>query len=300
MFHITVCPICQNKNFVNLFKCRDHTKSKEWFQLIQCSHCQFTMTSPRPDVNNLGAYYNASNYISHSDTSKGLINKLYKSVRSFTLQLKLNWIQQLVGQGKVIDIGSGAGYFLNTCHKAGYHVIGIEPDEQARAQTYNKFNLICHPESYLDEIKNHDADLITMWHVLEHVPDLVSRLNQIHRILKPSGYAIIAVPNCNSFDAKYYQSHWAGYDVPRHLWHFKPKNMLELASHNGFECIQIKPMVFDAFYVSMLSASYKGTPISFLFGSLIGFISNLVAFFSKEKRYSSQVYVFKKSEKTPV
>ncbi|MBK9107950.1 MAG: class I SAM-dependent methyltransferase [Saprospiraceae bacterium] len=294
MHQITKCPICGEADFIPLFDCKDYTQSQEWFSLIRCKHCQFTMTSPRPDTIDLGNYYKANNYISHSDTSKGLINKLYKFVRNFTLHLKIRWIQNLQKKGKLIDIGSGAGYFLDACKKSGYDVIGIEPDEPSRNLSFHKFKVECFPESHLDTIGDKEVDLITMWHVLEHVPELASRLKQIQRILKPSGFAIIAVPNCNSFDANYYQSQWAAYDVPRHLWHFSPDNIIQLLGQHGFECIKIKPMFFDAFYVSMLSESYKSNPLALIKGSFIGLLSNILACFSKKAKSSSQVYVFRK------
>ncbi|MBK8955571.1 MAG: class I SAM-dependent methyltransferase [Saprospiraceae bacterium] len=296
MYFVPFCPVCNHSKFTKQFSCIDYTVSRSSFEIVQCEHCKLLLTSPRPENQELGKYYQSKTYISHSDSSEGLINKLYKSIRHLTLWMKLRWLKNLSDRGTLIDIGSGAGYFLNACKKQGYQVTGIEPDETTRNLSIEKFQLSCYSESYLEEIKNETADLITMWHVLEHVPEPGSRLQQINRILKDSGYLIIAVPNCDSFDAKYYREFWAGYDVPRHVWHFKPNQLIELAKHHQLECVEIKPMIFDAFYVSILSEKYKKNIFGLLLGGLIGMLSNINAAFAKTPKFSSQVYIFKKSK----
>ena len=134
-------------------------------------------------------------------------------------------------------------------------------------------------------------DLITMWHVLEHVhaPDEV--LNRLKDKLKPEGSLIIAVPNPDSTDAKHYRSYWAGWDVPRHLWHFDPPAMSKMMATLGFVHQATYPMWFDAFYVSLLSERYhKGfAPMAIFWGG----ISNLKGLFDKKRKCSSQIYVFK-------
>jgi len=296
MHQITECPICNNNQFIEQLTCQDYTCSNEHFKIVSCTHCKFFLTNPRPAVEDLGKYYNSEQYISHSDTSSGWINRLYKIVRNFTLKHKVKFVRHwMKNEGRLLDIGSGAGYFVNACNKHGIACMGIEPDQKTRERSVTQFSIDCRPESELDHLSNESFDAITLWHVLEHVPDLNKRMQQIHRLLKPNACAIIAVPNHLSFDAQHYQHFWAGYDVPRHLWHFSELDLQNLAQKHGFSMVQILPMNFDAFYVAMLSEKYKQSTLSFIKGIVIGMISNLISWTSKSHKSSSQIYVLKKS-----
>ncbi len=296
MVQITQCPICNQGEFNKFLRINDHSISSESFDVIECSTCHFLMTSPRPDSDQLGRYYESSDYISHSDTNAGLINKLYRFVRNYTLNQKVNLVQKLNKNPFILDIGSGAGYFMSQCKSARFKCVGIEPDEKTREQSIQKFNIEVYPEDHLNKIEKESVDIITLWHVLEHVPELQKRIQQIETCLKPNGYLIIAVPNAQSYDAKYYQSFWAGYDVPRHLWHFTPQTINKLLSAHPFNLFETRNMYFDSFYVSMLSEKYKQRFAPLLKGLAIGFISNCRALFSKQPLYSSQIYIFKKRD----
>lgn len=294
MISITKCPICNLERFESFLKIKDHSISGEYFNLEICASCRFIITSPRPDTEQLGAYYQSENYISHSDTNTGLVNKIYRRIRQFTIKQKLALIRKFHQNPKLLDIGSGAGYFLNECQTQGFNCFGIEPDLNTRSNSINKFNIQVFDELYINQIPAESVDVITMWHVLEHVPELNQRLEEIRKILKPNAYLIIAVPNCNSFDASYYKEYWAGYDVPRHLWHFTPETIINLLRRYSFSHIETRPMYFDAYYVAMLSEKYKGNFAGLARGFVTGFISNAIASFSKNNRYSSQIYIFRK------
>jgi 2-polyprenyl-3-methyl-5-hydroxy-6-metoxy-1,4-benzoquinol methylase len=252
------------------------------------------VTSPRPIDSDLSKYYHSEQYISHSNTSKGIVNKLYHLVRKFTLKKKLSIIKSNQNSINLLDIGSGAGHFLNFCKLNKVQSIGIEPDDTTRNTSANQFNIEVYNESKLNEFKDSNFTVITLWHVLEHVSQLSKRLLQIHRILSQDGILVIAVPNCSSFDAKYYNNFWAGYDVPRHLFHFTPKTMNHLIKNHGFFIESVIPMYFDAMYVSILSERYKKSWISIPKGLCIGIISNIIAFLKNNNSYSSQIYILKK------
>jgi 2-polyprenyl-3-methyl-5-hydroxy-6-metoxy-1,4-benzoquinol methylase len=252
------------------------------------------MTSPRPQMNECAKYYSSDAYISHSDTSRGLINKLYHLVRNFTLKQKVKLIQSYSKTPHLLDIGSGAGYFLDSCRRNGILAKGIEPDATTRNRSINNFGIDVFDEAELDKMEDSGFDVITMWHVLEHVEELNTRVQQIQRLLKEDGLLILALPNCSSFDARHYKQFWAGYDVPRHLWHFTPDTISKLLNKSGFEVFSTLPMYFDAFYVSMLSEKYRQNGLGFINGMMIGLISNLKAAFSRKHIYSSQIYLIKK------
>jgi SAM-dependent methyltransferase len=133
-----------------------------------------------------------------------------------------------------------------------------------------------------------------MWHVLEHVPDLNDRVEELKRLIKPKGIIIIAVPNCNSLDAKIYKENWAAYDVPRHLYHFTPKDIESLFRNHGLKLFRILPMIFDSFYVSMLSEKIKTGRPNIVRAMWNGLRSNVSALKSG-KTYSSQIYLIRKT-----
>lgn len=303
MFHVeqkletlTNCPICGSSSYRTHLIAKDHTVSKQTFDITGCNGCEFLYTNPRPDANSLGAYYESEEYISHSNTNKGLINSLYQSIRNITLKQKLGLINSNCKKGSILDIGSGTGEFLNTCKKNGWNTFGIEPSDIGRSSCINKYGLDVRPESELAVFNNQTFDAITLWHVLEHVPNLQERVQEIKRILKKDGTLIIAVPNPSSHDASKYKEFWAAYDVPRHLYHFKPLDIKNLFSKHGFKIEKIKPMVFDSFYVSMLSEKYKSGGSGFVRGVITGIISNTMALFNKNT-FSSQIYILKQNER---
>ncbi len=293
MEKIEQCPICNSIRQKPFLACVDHTVSRETFQIVECESCGFKFTNPRPAENNLGAYYKSEEYVSHSNTKKGFINSTYQSVRKYTLLKKLQLISKFYKTGKILDIGCGTGEFLNTCKNAKWDCTGIEPDSDARKMAIQNYALDVREESDLSSLPDSSFDIISMWHVLEHVPKLNQRVEELKRLIKPNGVIIIAVPNCNSLDAKIYNEHWAAYDVPRHLYHFTPKDIDALFKKHDLKLFRILPMIFDSFYVSLLSEKIKTGKINIIRSTWNGLRSNLSAMVSG-KKYSSQIYLIRK------
>ncbi len=287
---IAKCPICESESLVDVMKIKDHMITQEVFTVQKCSDCDFHFTNPRPSEGVIGNYYKSENYISHSSSKKGIINKLYNNVRSYTLKQKRRILENLTENRNLLDIGSGTGHFLNECKTNGWNAVGLEPDTDARDFAKNTFQIDLSPIEQLYQLEKSSFDVITMWHVLEHVFHLQKDVEQISTLLKKEGYFIVAVPNRESWDAKYYQEFWAAYDVPRHLYHFSEKNMIQLMNQFGLKHQQTLPMKFDSFYVSMLSEKYKN-------GSLVKAFFNGMKSNRKAKSsggFSSQIYIFKK------
>lgn len=245
-------------------------------------------TNPRPSLEHIGDYYKSEEYVSHSSTKKGLVNKAYGWVRSYTLKKKISLLKQLTNGKKLLDIGAGTGHFLSKAKESGYTVLGLEPDEDARKVALSESGVELKDLSLLHEL-NEGFDIVSMWHVLEHVYHLQQDLEKIASLVNQNGVLIIAVPNYTSFDAHYYKEYWAAYDVPRHLYHFSPKSIIPLVESKGLKFEKMLPMKFDSYYVSMLSEKYKGG--SMLKALRIGFLSNSKA---KEGLSSSQIYIFRK------
>ena len=259
-----------------------------------CKNCEFKFTNPFPSEETIGKYYQSENYISHSNTNKGIINKLYHLVRKQSLKSKVKLINQNTKnlKGNILDIGCGTGYFLQACKENGWAIDGMEPDITARTQS--EANTKQKIYNNLFDIKEEKKyDIITLWHVLEHVHKLNESIQHIHKLLKPNGILVIAVPNCFSYDSATYKDFWAAYDVPRHLYHFTQNDMDKLLANHKFTRKDIRPMLFDSFYVSMLSDKYKYGKTNYLRAFTTGLLSNFKG--SKNNNYSSLIYIFEKN-----
>jgi len=272
--------------------CKDYSVTGEEFSLLYDNHFDMLVTSPAPKREDLSRYYESEDYISHTDAKRSIFEKIYHLVKTYSLKKKVRLISKTnTGTGKLLDIGAGTGDFLLTAKKSGWEVFGTEPNLEARELAKQK-NILLDIET--DVYEKSSFDIITMWHVLEHVSDLNTQIKELERLLKPEGHLIIAVPNYRSYDAKHYQSFWAAYDVPRHLWHFSKKSIPSLFKNTAIHLIKILPMKFDAFYVSLLSEKYKTGKMRFINAFWVGFRSNIMAGISKE--YSSHIYVMKKQK----
>lgn len=268
---------------------KDNSVSSETFELYRDQKLDLLITTPQPQESELGRYYESEDYISHTDGTRSLFEKAYQFVKNRALKNKLSLINQLNPQkGKILDIGTGTGDFLKTAKNDGWDITGIEPSPKAKQIASEKGVTFADTTNLLSD---HSFDVITMWHVLEHVPNLDNQISELKRLLKPEGTIIIAVPNFNSYDAKHYGNFWAAYDVPRHLWHFSKTAIKLLFEEKQMKLIKVLPMKFDAFYVSLLSEKYKTGKMNFITAFLIGIKSNAKAKQSLE--YSSHIYVIK-------
>jgi SAM-dependent methyltransferase len=290
------CPVCNHDKSRFALKAKDHSVSGEFFDILECMRCGLRYTYPVPDSSRIGRYYQSEDYISHSNTRKGLVNSLYHMVRSRTLATKLHLLKKETGlkQGSHLDIGAGTGAFVQYMNLHGWKSEGIEPDEKARLRAVEHHQTRLLPAEAFDSLLGAGYDAISLWHVLEHVHDLHPYLRRIKDLLKPDGLVFIAVPNYTSYDAIKYGPDWAAYDVPRHLYHFSPASMQWLLRTVGFQLRAEVPMWYDSYYISLLSEKYEGASGSLLKGFVTGTVSNLKAFSNKEK-CSSLIYVARKA-----
>ena len=295
-FNVSVCPVCLKTKFITALTCTDYFVSQEEFQIKQCYNCGFRITDNIEDEENIGNYYKSEEYISHSNTSKGLVNIIYHLVRSYMLGRKRRLVEKVsaLKHGHILDIGTGTGFFLNEMKRYNWRITGIEKSEDARTFAKSEFKLDNLPTEDLFKLKEKTFDVITLWHVLEHIHLLNENMLEFSRLLKNNGKLIIAVPNHASYDAKHYKEFWAAYDVPRHIWHFSPQQMIQFAEKYGFKFNTIHTMPFDSFYVSMLSEKYKKSKLGLVKGLFYGKISWLISLFNKTK-CSSVIYIFEKN-----
>ena len=290
---LKACPLCGNKRFSPIMQCKDHTASKEMFNIVSCETCSFTMTNPRPNSEELAKYYDSEMYISHTNSSKGIFNWTYQKIRNYAITQKIALLKKETAKGSHLDIGCGTGEFLNACKKAGFKAKGVEPSEKARNKAIANYGLPISKDPSLLQYKDSEFDSISMWHSLEHITELNDTILQINRILKPNGKLIIAVPNHKSWDAKYYKENWAAWDVPIHFWHFSKETITLLLKKQNLQHRRTKPMIFDSFYVSLLSEEFSSGKKNLLKAVVIGIVSNLFGALTS-RGYSSMIYIFKK------
>ena len=292
MIEINKCPVCGGRSFSDYLKLKDFFLTQEPFQLKQCDSCSFVFTNPRPEDKSLGKYYDSPDYLSHHSRGFNPIQLVYQQLRNINIRNKFSLVRRFVADGSLLDIGCGTGEVLHYFQKKKWDVKGIEPSRSAREFAIEKYGLHIGDEPELNKLQERSFDVISMWHVLEHVSDLHDRIQVIHKLLKSSGYLIIALPNLKSWDAHHYKNTWAAYDVPRHLHHFSQSTIKKLVTEHEFKHVDTAPMKMDAYFISMLSEKYLAKHNQFLYAAMNGFHSNRSA--KKSGEYSSLIYVFQK------
>jgi len=289
------CIVCGSQGFREHYECKDYFVSGKTFKLAVCETCGFCFTNPRPPADQISPYYESDAYVSHSKTSSGITNRLFHLSRKYTISYKKRILEKYTSLNSILDYGCGTGDFLNAMDNAGWDCSGIEPNEGARTQAAQNKSIAITDEAGLSGITAGTLGAISLWHVLEHIYPLSERLSSFYEKLSPDGTLFVALPNMNSYDARHYGKYWAAFDVPRHIYHFSPETIKILMKDHGFDMIASRPMLLDAFYISMLSEKYKSGKSKIIQAGLTGLASNIQAFV-KGRNYSSLIYIFKKSK----
>lgn len=291
MKEINICPVCDGKRFRSRVATKDFTITQQTFFVTQCEDCGLGITSPRPTDEQLGMYYQSEEYISHTERNTSIFDSIYRLARKYTLQWKYNLIREHSPGTTLLDFGCGTGEFLQYIEQQGYAVQGVEPSEKARSIAIKKVPT-AKLNASVDEVHG-TFDIITLWHVLEHIPDLNKTLQQLTSHLSANGTILIAVPNINSWDSAYYNNYWAAYDTPRHLWHFTQECLPVLLKKHGLRMIGTRPMKLDAFYVSLLSEKYLRSRKHSIGGTINAIVNGLRSNLKAQKtgEYSSLIYI---------
>ncbi len=287
----TKCPFCESENTRSYLKLKDYFLSQEDFEIMECDNCKLLFTTPRPDKSVIGKYYKSEDYLSHNEHKKGLVPWIYNQVKRVNIRNKFKIACKGFTNPQILDFGCGVGDFLHYAQQNGCEIMGCDMSEEARKFSSEKLGKTTVTPEEIFALPHSTFDVITMWHVLEHIDNLKFQTEQLHRLLKDNGRLVIAVPNYKSYDAQYYKDKWAAYDVPRHLNHFHKESLQNIFA-GSFELETIHPMKWDAFYISMMSENYIGKGNSFIKGILTGWKSNCTA--RKTGDYSSLIYVFHK------
>lgn len=287
----TKCPFCESEKTRLYLKLKDYFLSQEDFEIMECDNCKLLFTTPRPDKSVIGKYYKSEDYLSHNEHKKGLVPWIYNQVKKVNIRNKFKIACKGFTNPQILDFGCGVGDFLHYAQQKGCEIMGCDMSEDARKFASDKLDKTIVTPEEIFALPQSTFDVITMWHVLEHIDNLSFQAQQLHRLIKDNGRLVIAIPNYKSYDAQYYKDKWAAYDVPRHLNHFH-KESLQNIFKDKFELEKIYPMKWDAFYISMMSEKYIGKGNSFIKGIITGLKSNCKA--RKTGDYSSLIYVFHK------
>lgn len=290
--NISFCPVCGEKRFKDVLRAVDHNYSGDKFKIVCCKNCGFKFTNPRPIEASISQYYKSENYISHTSSNKGIFNKAYLAVRNYQFRNKLKIINSLsTNKNKnILDIGCGTGDFLSFCSENGWVSRGVEVDKEARSLANERNNTAV--EKSIDFIieKKEKFDVITLWHVLEHIYDINQYLKKIKLLLKDGGHVILGLPNHKSYDSTHFKENWYAYDVPIHVSHFSRKDIQVLSGKHKLKYVKDLPLIFDAYYISLLSSKKSGQNL--LSALYIGWLSNMKA--RKNKEFSSIMYILAK------
>jgi 2-polyprenyl-3-methyl-5-hydroxy-6-metoxy-1,4-benzoquinol methylase len=290
--NVEECPVCGGRNFDPYISCRDHLVSQTVFSISCCTSCGLKITTPRPNPADLGKYYESTDYVSHTSEANNLVNRVYKLVRRFTLRGKLSLVNRYASRGSILDVGCGTGDFLTTCKEGGWSVTGIEPGVLAREKA--SLNTGTPVRSDISELEpGGKFDAITLWHVLEHMPDPGVSIGKLASLLNEGGLMLLALPNPSSADCQHYGEYWAAYDTPRHLYHFSRNQVIQLCANQGLRVEKILPLRLDAFYISLLSEKNKRGSNAYFSATWQGALSTLKAWLSGGE-YSSLVYLARK------
>lgn len=287
------CPLCNNQEVRLFLSGEDFFLTHEEVVIVECCSCGFRYTNPRPAMESSGSYYQTDEYISHDASRRGLIPAIYGFARKFTLRSKFALARRYSPGDRILDIGCGTGEFLDFCQKKGLRCTGVEPSEKARNFAKSTYGLQVEEDFLTGVHPSERFDCITLWHVLEHIHPLDETMSKLNGILNPNGMVIIALPNCNAYDARYYGRFWAAYDLPRHIYHFTKRSLSILAENYQFTLETMIPQKLDAFYISLLSEKYMKGSTHYMSALFRGLLSNLKGR-DPQFGYSSEIYILKR------
>ena len=307
-----VCPVCHAANSTIFMRVPDRFRPEPGtaYTLVRCVKCSLVYLNPRPVEESSGVFYESSEYTPFVSTGKqrSIMDRVYVAIREMNNRWKRRQIEALQPErGRLLDVGCGTGEFLQAMHAAGWQVRGVERDAKAAAYAVEQLQLdvVC---GSLDTVPLAPAsfDVVTMWHVLEHLYQPHKALMQVRDVLRPGGLLVIAVPNLLSLDARYYRQNWVAFDAPRHVQHFSPKSLRSLCEMHSFAHLRTRMLPFDPFFNALMSetvierrkgASIPGRIVSTLRAGIVAnvaFIAGWVTARLQQPLGSSLVYFFRK------
>jgi SAM-dependent methyltransferase len=266
----------------------------EVFPLVQCSQCGFVYLSPRPSQESIGSHYEDEGYHPHQAEAAGVVDRIYRISRDWNLRYKRWMVESHHRKGALLDFGCGTGEFLAEMRANGWQVTGVEPAAQARAVAEG---LGVRASADLEGCDG-PYDVITLWHVLEHVHEAAGQFRRLCELLTPGGILVMALPNIGSVDSRAYGANWVALDAPRHLFHFRPQDVRRFAVARGLTPAGGGVLPLDTPYNVLLSEQLagqvvRGTRLFGLFRAIRVALAASIRGAIDRSRSSSPVYVFR-------
>lgn len=284
MFHVK-----QMKNNNYYCTAKDRECSGELFSIYFNKEYSVARTKIDQDED-MYRFYEINNYHSHQVSPNTVTDMVYFICRRIMMLFKQRIIQTKSKNPQILDYGCGNGDFLKYLQDKKINVTGVEKSLSSQRICKQKGLRVF---STVKDLPSTNYDAITLWHVLEHVSDPQKCIQALSEKLTTGGILVVAVPNIQSADSQFFKEEWAALDVPRHLWHFTPKGLVDILKTQGFDLFKKTPLLLDAYYISLLSARRKKMFFPWALALAVGTISNILGFFNKN--YSSSVFVFKKT-----
>jgi SAM-dependent methyltransferase len=213
------------------------------FPIVRCARCGLVYLSPQPSAAVLVRHYPPRYFEVYTSAAERLIAEGRVREDGYVRRLSrlsvMRTLESRTGR-TVLDIGCGCGLFLFSMASSGWRVAGLEPSEQAVAFATQRLGLdqIGRGDVTSADFSGEQFDLVTMWHVLEHVADPLDTLRRLHPWLRSDGLLAVCVPNIQSLQARVFRRYWFHLDVPRHLVHYSPVTLQFLLGRAGFEIVE--------------------------------------------------------------
>lgn len=244
-----VCILCGGQPETAL-RCDDFLTHSGTYTIARCTGCGFLWTIDAPTEEAMQQFYGSSYEQSiHPRFAASWLRHLRLTVQSH-LRARMIVRKSGLSTGRILDIGCGNGDFVSAMKRRGWESEGVELSPDSR-EKLSKRGIRCHAPDDMQHLPDASFDVITLWHVLEHLPEPQTVVRTIHRLLKPHGICIIAVPNAASPQAQRDGALWFGHDVPRHLWHFSPATLTTTLTGGGLAVETIRPMSIDALVIKL-------------------------------------------------
>lgn len=272
-----VCPVSGNADFEHTLSLPDRfaPRSSRW-SLVRERSSGMLLLSPRPELHEMGYYYNQGSYDPHlhATQASSLRDRLYLAARNVTIQRKASLVlrgdRNAPSTSGILEIGCSTGDLLRCLsrHKGvpSQQLAGVETNEAAARTAEKRTGIrICRtgPGGLPKESRYRR---IIFWHALEHLHDLHATLSECVARLDKNGIMVIALPNPESRDARHYRDNWVAWDAPRHLWHFTRATLGALLARHGLEIFDLRPYLPDTFYTCLysekLAKAEKGRPFT--------------------------------------
>jgi len=277
------CIICSSDSNLLYTQVSDRFNEEESFNIVQCN-CGFVYLNPRPDIKEIESYYNNQHYIPHRSQNFNFFNIIYRFFQKFIFYWKYNKINSYIHNPSInlLDIGPGNGSFLDyLSKKINVNIFINEP--------FVKLN---YPSLNIGDNTPVKCEIISMWHSLEHIHNIESIFTLIDNKLTDDGTLIIAVPNIDAYERKFFKSDWIAYDSPRHLYHFSCDTLTHLLNKYNFTIIKKHSMIQDSIF--NILGSGKSNKFFRLIKSLFYIPITLLYIFLNKNLSSSLLYICKR------